>query len=129
MNDLENRYKAHLRKVTDSGNLLIYDWSTEGDLGVVVEDIERLEFEPTGRNDTRFADWQFDPQWDIQQKRFDYTMEKFGLLSTLDIARFDIPEIYLSGQDDEVWENVMDEVSFHETISKLICIRLEENGS
>ncbi|XP_043272000.1 NADH dehydrogenase [ubiquinone] 1 alpha subcomplex subunit 10, mitochondrial [Venturia canescens] len=110
LTDLESRYKEYLRTVTTSGNLLIYDWSTEGDVGVVVEDIERLDFEAVDRNDTRFRDWKFDPEWDIHQKRYEYTMTKSRLLAPLIIARFDVPELYLTGQEDELWDNIMDHV-------------------
>lgn len=43
--------------------LLIYDWSEEGDVEIVVEDVERIKFE-YDYQDTRMRDWKFDLEED-----------------------------------------------------------------
>lgn len=41
--------------------LMVYDWTTEGDVETVVEDIERLDFTPsTDRDKKKWWDWTFE---------------------------------------------------------------------
>lgn len=37
--------------------LLVYDWSNEGDVEVVVEDIERIDFNRFDEQDPKMKDW------------------------------------------------------------------------
>lgn len=49
--------------------LLVYDWSESGDTEVVVEDIERLDFEKYGKNDLKMSDWQLPDEDSWIEKR------------------------------------------------------------
>lgn len=44
--------------------LLIYDWSSYGDVEVVVEDIERIDFDSFDKYDTKMKDWRLPSEWD-----------------------------------------------------------------
>jgi hypothetical protein len=43
---------------------LIYDWTEAGDTEIVVEDIERIDFEQYGVYDNKMKDWRRIDKWD-----------------------------------------------------------------
>lgn len=43
--------------------LLIYDWSNYGDVEVVVEDIERIDFDSFDKYDPKMKDWRMPNEW------------------------------------------------------------------
>lgn len=43
----------------DHSEVLVYDWSTPGDLDVVVEDLEKLNLDNLGMYDENQSDWRF----------------------------------------------------------------------
>jgi len=47
----------------------VYDWSEGGDVEVVVEDIERIDFDKYGRYDKKLEDWRFFKEWDLCEQR------------------------------------------------------------
>lgn len=49
--------------------LLIYDWSSYGDVEVVVEDIERIDFDDFGKYDPKMKDWRLPNEWDWNNAR------------------------------------------------------------
>lgn len=53
---------------SNHAELLIYDWTEKGDPEVVIEDIERLEFN-TDKNNPKMADWMLPEEWDWCEKR------------------------------------------------------------
>lgn len=44
--------------------LLVYDWSQGGDVEVVVEDIERINFDRFDKHDEKMEDWRLDDEED-----------------------------------------------------------------
>lgn len=53
---------------SNHAEVLIYDWSDEGDTEVVVEDIERVNFN-FDKNDPKLADWSQPDEWEWCHKR------------------------------------------------------------
>lgn len=49
--------------------LLIYDWSSYGDVEVVIEDIERINFDKFNKYDTKMDDWKLPCEWDWNTAR------------------------------------------------------------
>lgn len=49
--------------------LLIYDWSSYGDVEVVVEDIERIDFDNFDKHDPKIKDWRLPSEWDWNTAR------------------------------------------------------------
>lgn len=46
---------------SEHSELMVYDWTTEGDVDIIVEDIERIDFTPSNdRLDLKFKDWVFE---------------------------------------------------------------------
>lgn len=58
LQDIEDNYKTkYLPEISNHAELLIYDWSDGGDVDVVVEDIERIDFEQYTKYDHKLNDW------------------------------------------------------------------------
>lgn len=57
---MEKFYKQHyLKDISYSAELLVYDWSHEGEVEVIVEDIERINFNRYDEQDPKFVDWRY----------------------------------------------------------------------
>lgn len=57
---MEKYYKQDfLKEMSKETELLVYDWSSEGDADVVVEDVERINFERGDIQDPKFKDWRY----------------------------------------------------------------------
>ena len=108
--DLERIYKdRYLKELSHSSNLLIYDWSKEGDLEDVVEDVEALDFD--GGMDGKLSDWTFASISDIVSYRRTYDEEMFKLYNELyrDDERVNWPrELYLTAEEQETTDKVFD---------------------
>ena len=105
LQDIDNNYKrSYLKDITKDAHLLIYDWSKEGDVGLVVEDIERLDFEIKEHDSTneKFHQWKYDHVSELKEMRMDYCYYKYHKLSNIMVCRFDVPEMLISGEDS--WE-------------------------
>ncbi|NP_001161245.1 NADH dehydrogenase [ubiquinone] 1 alpha subcomplex subunit 10, mitochondrial [Nasonia vitripennis] len=110
LSDIEENYKRdYLAKLTENCHLLIYDWSQGGDIEVVVEDLENLNYDDFEENDPKLQDWRFSPyQFKVHTKHFTYDRDK--LLCYMEFARTDVPELLMSGNDWEAWYDVWEEV-------------------
>lgn len=65
---LEKFYKQHyLRDISKHAELLVYDWSEGGEVEIVVEDIERIDFEAYDKQDKKMKDWRHDleEEWGV----------------------------------------------------------------
>lgn len=51
--------------------MLIYDWSEFGEMELIIEDIEAINFDKYSRYDTKFKDWRFPSE----QALSDYRMQ------------------------------------------------------
>ena len=70
---MEEAYKLKfLRDIETHAELLVYDWSQKGDSEVVVEDIERLDFERYDEDihNTKMEDWRLRKDWNFSEKRW-----------------------------------------------------------
>jgi NADH dehydrogenase (ubiquinone) 1 alpha subcomplex subunit 10 len=47
----------------------MYDWSDHGDVEVVVEDIERIDFDRFEKHDPKMKDWRIPKEWEWADKR------------------------------------------------------------
>jgi NADH dehydrogenase (ubiquinone) 1 alpha subcomplex subunit 10 len=63
LQDIENNYKQqYLKDISSHAELLVYDWSNYGESEVVVEDIERIDFDRFEKHDPKMKDWRLPPQ-------------------------------------------------------------------
>ena len=89
--------------------MLVYDWSQGGDAEVVVEDIEKLNFDDLSTRDERLKDWDF-PSMLFKEHLKNYTANACPIIRTLELGRIDCPEMLIPGEDYEEWEKVMNTV-------------------
>lgn len=50
--------------------MLVYDWSEEGDMDVVIEDIERIDFDNYDQLSSKFKDWNIAYEEDWAELRY-----------------------------------------------------------
>ncbi|XP_012257960.2 NADH dehydrogenase [ubiquinone] 1 alpha subcomplex subunit 10, mitochondrial [Athalia rosae] len=110
LSSIEHMYKQqYLKELSQYANILVYDWTDEGDVEVVIEDIERLSFDRTSKDDMKFRDWEFWNESHVNQTRREYADNKLRLLTLFDIADCDAPELHYNGEDHqkllEAWQN------------------------
>lgn len=86
---MEHAYKQQfLPQISQHAELLVYDWSNPGDVEVVVEDIERLDFDKYTKHDSKMADWRLDDEEDWAIARAQYADRKSHLLMYLNVPRY-----------------------------------------
>lgn len=107
LNDIEIGYKQrYLKDITSHAELLVYDWSDAGETEVVVEDIERIDFDSFGHYDPKMQDWRIMTEWEWCEKRMQYTSDKLEIIHFCNIPRYDVPELVLEASDAEAFEQV-----------------------
>ncbi|KAJ8710620.1 hypothetical protein PYW08_009135 [Mythimna loreyi] len=101
LTEMERQYKnKYLRDIATHAELLVYDWSGGGEVEVVVEDIERLNFEQyTERENPKMKDWRLPREMEWADKRMLYTNQKFFLMNLFGIPKLDVPELITSADD------------------------------
>ncbi|XP_028175884.1 NADH dehydrogenase [ubiquinone] 1 alpha subcomplex subunit 10, mitochondrial isoform X2 [Ostrinia furnacalis] len=101
LTEVEKQYKSkYLRDISTHAELLVYDWSGGGEVDVVIEDIERLDFDKyTEREDPKMKDWRFPREVEYSDKRMLYTNNKHLLMNLFAIPRTDVPELITSAED------------------------------
>ncbi|KAB0800128.1 hypothetical protein PPYR_08008 [Photinus pyralis] len=100
LKSMEDLYKLeYLKKLSTHSELLIYDWSEQGDIEVVVEDIERIDFSRIDEQDAKVKDWVYHLEEEYGCLRNKYADKKNQLMMYLNIPRFDAPELLADGQD------------------------------
>lgn len=103
----EGVYKQqYLKDISTHAELLVYDWSNYGDVEVVVEDIERIDFDRFEKDETKMRDWRFWHEEDWNAARMLYTNEKAHLHDHFNIPRLDVPELLWSADDFTEWCDV-----------------------
>lgn len=111
LNCMEKFYKQHyLKDISAHSELLIYDWSAEGDVEIVVEDIERISFKRDERDehDLKFADWVFYLEEELGWERHKFSDKKDRLLCYCNIPRFDVPELIINAEDAKIYHEVLE---------------------
>jgi NADH dehydrogenase (ubiquinone) 1 alpha subcomplex subunit 10 len=110
LNDMESFYKQrYLKEITQHAELLVYDWSNGGETEVVVEDIERIDFDRFDHYDPKMQDWRHPDEWAWCELRMRFTDEKSDLMNYFNVPRFDVPELITAADDakafNDVWSN------------------------
>ncbi|XP_013191688.2 NADH dehydrogenase [ubiquinone] 1 alpha subcomplex subunit 10, mitochondrial [Amyelois transitella] len=101
LTEMERQYKnKYLRDISTHAELLVYDWTGGGEVEVVVEDIERLDFDKyTEREEPKMKDWRLPREVDWADQRMLYTNQKHVLMNLFAIPRVDVPELITSADD------------------------------
>lgn len=101
LTEMERTYKnKYLRDIESHAELLVYDWSGGGEVEVVVEDIERLNFDQyVNREEPKMKDWRLPREIDWADQRMLYTNNKHFLMNLFGIPKLDVPELITSAED------------------------------
>jgi NADH dehydrogenase (ubiquinone) 1 alpha subcomplex subunit 10 len=111
LSTLEDSYKRKvLVELEKHAEMLVYDWNSPGDFEAVVEDIERINFEPFFVNyswrDEKMKDWRFEKDEEASEMRWKYTHTKPRLMCNFNVPLLDCPRLYMSGEDVEQLKDV-----------------------
>lgn len=110
LSDIEAGYKQKfLKEISTHAELLVYDWTEAGETEVVVEDIERINFDDFGHYDPKMKDWRLMTEWEWCEKRMAYTSDKSDIMNYCNIPRFDVPELVRSADDAKALREIYDE--------------------
>lgn len=107
LSDQEAIYKQeYLKDISTHAELLVYDWSNGGETEVVVEDIERIDFDRFDKHDPKIKDWRLEKDWDYCEARILYCNQKADLMNYFNVPRFDVPELLRSPEDSKIFHEV-----------------------
>lgn len=109
LQDIENIYKQdYLKNIITHSHVLVYDWTKEGDISTIVEDIEFLNFD-YDKKAQKMADWTFESVQELRTKREIYTNRYF---LHIDYMRneLSVSELYYTAEQDEERYNILRQV-------------------
>uniref|UniRef100_A0A1L8EDU1 NADH dehydrogenase [ubiquinone] 1 alpha subcomplex subunit 10, mitochondrial n=1 Tax=Haematobia irritans TaxID=7368 RepID=A0A1L8EDU1_HAEIR len=109
LRDMEHIYKQqYLKDIATHAELLIYDWTAGGETEVVVEDIERIDFEKFDEDpmEKKMKDWRFPNEGEWCEARINYTCAKPDLMNYFNVPRFDVPELLRDPDSGKKWRDV-----------------------
>lgn len=68
---LDYKYKhGYLKTITKHAEMVAYDWATPGEAEVIVEDIERIDFDRFDIHDPKMEDWRHRDSEDWNELRW-----------------------------------------------------------
>ncbi|XP_070168712.1 NADH dehydrogenase [ubiquinone] 1 alpha subcomplex subunit 10, mitochondrial [Polyergus mexicanus] len=111
--DIENIYKRdYLNNAVTHSHVLIYDWTNEGDVSTIVEDMEFLNFD-YDKKDKKMSDWTFETVQELRTKREIYANRYF---LHMDYMRNEstVPELHYTAEQDEERYMIMSTVPGNE---------------
>lgn len=97
----------------------MYDWSSGGEAEIVVEDIERIDFDRFDKHDKKLKDWRLPKEGDWCEVRMRFTDDKPDLMNYFNVPRYDVPELLRSAEDGKLWRDVWFNVS--EGVTSVCC--------
>ncbi|XP_065364589.1 NADH dehydrogenase [ubiquinone] 1 alpha subcomplex subunit 10, mitochondrial [Calliphora vicina] len=109
LRDMENIYKQqYLKDIATHAELLIYDWTAGGETEVVVEDIERIDFERFDEDplEKKMKDWRLPNEGEWCEARIKYCSDKPDLMNYFNVPRYDVPELLRDADSSKQWRDV-----------------------
>lgn len=109
LRDMEIFYKQHfLKEISVHAELLIYDWTAGGETEVVVEDIERIDFDAFEEDpmEKKMMDWRFPNEVEWCEARIKFTNDKPDLMNYFNVPRFDVPELMRDADSGKAFRDV-----------------------
>ncbi|XP_076273776.1 NADH dehydrogenase (ubiquinone) subunit ND-42 [Rhynchophorus ferrugineus] len=105
---MERFYKEnYLKEISNHADLLVYDWTVEGDMEVVIEDIEAIDFNRFDDQDPQLKDWVYFHEEDWAVRRHYYCSKKDKILAYCFIPCYDIPELTVDAEDAEEYFSII----------------------
>ncbi|XP_060531424.1 NADH dehydrogenase [ubiquinone] 1 alpha subcomplex subunit 10, mitochondrial-like [Cylas formicarius] len=106
---MEYNYKqSYLRRMGEHAELLIYDWSVEGDLEIVLEDIEQIDFDKYDYQDPHMKDWYLKLEEDYACLRHLYADKKYNLMAySTSVPMTGAPELLVDAEDADQYHKIL----------------------
>ncbi|EFA02878.1 NADH dehydrogenase [ubiquinone] 1 alpha subcomplex subunit 10, mitochondrial [Tribolium castaneum] len=105
---MEKNYKQkYLKELSKHAELLIYDWSEGGEVEIVVEDIERIDFDNYDIHDPKCKDWRRHTEEDWGALRNKYADHKNDLMNYFNVPLHHVPEMVIDAEDAKVYHDIM----------------------
>ncbi|XP_050296640.1 NADH dehydrogenase [ubiquinone] 1 alpha subcomplex subunit 10, mitochondrial isoform X2 [Anthonomus grandis grandis] len=107
---MERNYKQnYLKDMAEHAELLVYDWTVEGDMEVVLEDIEAIDFQRYDYQDPQLKDWMYDAEEDWAVLRYKYAERKERIMNFCNVPCFDVPELMVDAIEADDYYRIMRE--------------------
>ncbi|KAL1506264.1 hypothetical protein ABEB36_005658 [Hypothenemus hampei] len=104
---IEQNYKQkYLKDISTHAELLVYDWTIEGDTEIVVEDIEAIKFDYDSY-DVKMKDWKAELEEDYAIWRNRFADNKNYLMNVCNIPAWDCPELLVEAEDLDTYYEVL----------------------
>ncbi|KAJ8985906.1 hypothetical protein NQ317_010663 [Molorchus minor] len=108
LGEMEKQYKQnYLKEIGKHAELLVYDWTNEGDIEIIVEDIERIDFDKNDKQDHYLKDWDQESEEDWAVLRHTYADKKDNLLCYCNIPCYEVPELIVDAMEADTYHKVM----------------------
>ncbi|XP_032664429.1 NADH dehydrogenase [ubiquinone] 1 alpha subcomplex subunit 10, mitochondrial [Odontomachus brunneus] len=109
LTDIEEAYKQdYLKNVVKHSNVLLYDWTEEGDIMTVIDDIEELNFD-IYKEKGKMSDWIFETVQELRIKRT-YYHDRYYLHKDYASIDFEVPEMVFTPEQTEERKKLMETV-------------------
>ncbi|CAL8095267.1 unnamed protein product [Orchesella dallaii] len=112
---IEHKYKHEfLKSITVHAELLAYDWSSPGEAEVVVEDIERIDFDRFDIHDPKMEDWRIKEDYDWSEKRWIYTHKIDKIQDGITcVPVYRVPALCMLPEDTDLVSSIMEKYPGH----------------
>lgn len=111
LTSLEKHYKQeYLKEISKHSEILVYDWSVKGETEIIVEDIERIDFDTYDYGETKGKDWRKGKEVEWADIRMGFTNNKTGILNLLTVPNWIADELMINGEDSHQLELVLNSV-------------------
>ncbi|XP_023016004.2 NADH dehydrogenase (ubiquinone) subunit ND-42 [Leptinotarsa decemlineata] len=108
--EIEKQYKQnYLKEISKHADMLIYDWSNEGDIEIVVEDIERIDFNRFDIQDSQMKDWVYRLEEEWGCLRYKYADKKEKLMNYCNVPCYEVPELIVEALDAGKYYRLLEE--------------------
>ncbi|CAH0561410.1 unnamed protein product [Brassicogethes aeneus] len=105
---MEKVYKQeYLKTISTHSELLVYDWSEQGEVEIIIEDIERIDFDNYDYQDPKMKDWDLAREEDWNVLRRLYADQKEKLMSLFNIPCYEVPELMIEAEDADRYYQVL----------------------
>jgi len=109
LKDMESIYKQQfLKDISTHAEILMYDWTAGGETEVVVEDIERIDFDQfeVDPHNKKMQDWRYTLESEWTEARITYCNEQSDLMNYFNVPNFTVPELIRDGTDAKTYRDV-----------------------
>ncbi|RZB38886.1 NADH dehydrogenase [ubiquinone] 1 alpha subcomplex subunit 10, mitochondrial [Asbolus verrucosus] len=108
LSTMEKFYKQnYLKEISKHAELLIYDWSEGGEVEVVVEDVERIDFDKFDTQDPKMKDWTNLSEEDWGVLRNKYADKKDFVMAYFNVPMFHVPELTIEAEDAKIYHDIL----------------------